>query len=84
MWSAVCSRTSTAGRHPGAKMMLGGGIPRSRARIAARSASPQRGRKAVEAFTNIDARLVRWAILSPSPMSRHRFSWGRRQGDTYG
>jgi hypothetical protein len=75
MWSAVCSHTSTAGRHPGAKMMPGGGIPRSRARIAAWSASPQRGRQAGEAFTNIDAGLVRWALPSPSPRSRPRSSW---------
>jgi hypothetical protein len=39
MWSAVCSRTNTGGRRPGAKMMPGGGSPRSRARIAARYAS---------------------------------------------
>ena len=31
MWSAVCSRSSTAGRHPGAKMTPGGGIPTSEA-----------------------------------------------------
>jgi hypothetical protein len=33
MWSAVCSLTSTAGRLPGEKMMPGGGVARSRARI---------------------------------------------------
>jgi hypothetical protein len=36
MWSAVCSRSSTAGRHPGAKMTPGGGIPTSEAPIPAR------------------------------------------------
>ena len=45
MWSAVCSRTSTAGRHPGAKMTRGGAILTSRARIRARSASAPQGRQ---------------------------------------
>ena len=45
MWSAVCSRTSTGGRHPGAKMTLGGGGASSRARIRARSASAPQGRQ---------------------------------------
>jgi|SRR5919106_4417860 hypothetical protein len=44
MWSAVCSLTSTAGRLPGEKMIPGGGVARSRARIMERLASDQRGR----------------------------------------
>src|SRR5215471_15636256 len=39
LWSAGCSRRSTAGSHPGAKMTPGGAIPTSRAPTAARSAS---------------------------------------------
>jgi hypothetical protein len=42
MWSAVCSLTSTAGHLPGEKMMPGGGVARSRARIMGQSASGQR------------------------------------------
>ena len=44
MWSAVCSLTSTAGRLPGEKMMPGGGVAHSRARIMGQSASGQRDR----------------------------------------
>ena len=44
MWSAVCSLTSTAAHLPGEKMMPGGGITPSRARIMAQLASVQRGR----------------------------------------
>jgi hypothetical protein len=44
IWSAVCSRTSTAGPHPGAKMTPGGGIPTRRVPITARSASGPSGR----------------------------------------
>jgi hypothetical protein len=44
MWSAVCSLTSTAGRLPGEKMMPGGGVARSRARITGQSALGQRDR----------------------------------------
>jgi hypothetical protein len=45
MSSAVCSQTSTAGRHPGVKMMPGGGIPTSGAPITARLASGPCGHK---------------------------------------
>ena len=45
MWSAVCSQTSTAGRHPGAKMTPGGGRLTSRAPTEARSASASQGRQ---------------------------------------
>jgi hypothetical protein len=44
MWSAVCSLTSTADHLPGEKMMPGGGVARSRARIMEQSASGQRDR----------------------------------------
>jgi hypothetical protein len=44
MWSAVCSLTSTADRLPGEKMMPGGGVARSKARIMGQSASGQRDR----------------------------------------
>jgi hypothetical protein len=43
MWSAVCSLTSTAAPLPGEKMMPGGGIAHSRARITGQSALGQRG-----------------------------------------
>jgi hypothetical protein len=46
MWSAVCSRSSTAGRRPGAKIPPGGGGASSKARIPVRSTSGQPGRKA--------------------------------------
>ena len=45
LWSAVCSQTSTAGRHPGAKMTPGGGRLTSRAPTEARSASAPQGRQ---------------------------------------
>jgi hypothetical protein len=44
MWSAVCSLTSTADRPPGEKMMPGGGVMPSKARIMGQSASAQRDR----------------------------------------
>ena len=44
MWSAVCSLTSTVDHLPGEKMMPGGGVARSRARIMEQSASGQRDR----------------------------------------
>jgi hypothetical protein len=44
MWSAVCSLTSTAVRLPGEKMMPGGGVAHSRARIMGQSTSGQRDR----------------------------------------
>jgi hypothetical protein len=44
MWSAVCSLTSTADRLPGEKMMPGGGVMPSNARIMGQSASGQRDR----------------------------------------
>jgi hypothetical protein len=53
MWSAVCSRTSTAGRHPGAKMMRGGAIPTSRAHIPAPSASEQIVRHKQQSLTDV-------------------------------
>jgi hypothetical protein len=46
MWSAVCSRSSTAGRRPGAKIPPGGGGANSKARIPVRSTSGPPGRKA--------------------------------------
>jgi len=45
MWSAVCSRSSTAAPHPGARMTSGGGSGSSRARMRAPSPSwPPAGR----------------------------------------
>ena len=39
MWSAVCSRISTAGPRPGARMTFGGGSGSSRARMRVPSGS---------------------------------------------
>jgi hypothetical protein len=44
MWSAVCSLASMADRLPGEKMIPGGGVMPSRARIMGQSASGQRDR----------------------------------------
>ena len=48
MWSAVCSRSSTAGRHPGAKMTPGGG--------SAEQQSPYRGAVSFSATGSAGAR----------------------------
>ena len=53
MWSAVCSRTNTAGHPPGAKMTRGGAIPTSRAPIPAPSASEQIVRHKHQSLTDV-------------------------------
>ena len=75
MWSAVCSRTSTGDRRLGAKMMPGGGIPRSKARIAARSASEGSDRQAPRAGTDCDPRVAQLGIPSQPNMRRGGNAW---------